>query len=85
MIDSLLTRAYDGIYEDMSGSLALLKKADSLISRSDESKYLARLSHSFAVAYYVKGEYDLSLQYYLKAQKLFSFPGSIHSTVTAAF
>ena len=66
-----LLKARTEIYNDFSRALPLLENAYSLAEDSDDKSLLAQVNHDFAVAYYVKGDYDASLQFYLKSLELF--------------
>ena len=79
LIDSVehyLSRSKKLVYEDFSAALPVLDKARSFAKRSADAESLAEVEHMYAVAYYVKGEYDQSLDYFLKAAKHFREAGS---------
>lgn len=72
-----LGEAMTYVYDDFPRALVYLKKADSLAEKSRNIEARSRVAHSFGLAYYVKGDYGPSLQYFLKASELFRKQGDM--------
>lgn len=76
-VSAYLDQALIFVYEDFPKALALLNKADSLSELSGNLEDQSHVAHSFGLAYYVKGDYGISLQYFLKASELFRKRGDM--------
>ena len=63
------------IYNDFPGAILLLNKADSLAEISQKKEELSKVAHSFGLAYYVKGDYGVSLDYFLRASEIYREQG----------
>lgn len=59
------------VYEDFTGSLPLLEKAHSFAKQAQDPELLAEVDHLYAVAHYIKGNYQQSLHYYQEAAENF--------------
>lgn len=75
-VDHHLSRAKKMVYEDFSRAIPILEKAEFFAEESGDSEKRAEVAHQYAVAYYVKGQYDTSLDYFLRAAKFFREAGS---------
>ena len=75
-VDHYLSRAKNVVYEDFSKAVPILEKAESFADKSQDPDLLAEVAHQFAVAYYVKGEYNISLDYFLKAAEYYRKAGN---------
>ena len=76
-VTAYLDEAMRVIYDDFPKALVILKKAESLAEVSQNLDEQSRVAHSFGLAYYVKGDYAPSLQYFLKASELFRKQGNM--------
>ena len=63
------------VYNDFPGAIVLLEKADSLATSSGDQANLSKVAHSFGIAYYIKGDYGVSLKYFLKASEIYKAQG----------
>ena len=75
-VDRYLSQAREVIYDDLQASLPFLKKADELAKASEDLDLQAEVDHLYAVLYYVKGDYELSLKYYTSASEKFRNTGN---------
>lgn len=66
-----LKEANEFIFNDFKLAKSKLDKAKTFIAQSDDANLKGKLQHRYAVAFYVKGEYYLSLSHFLEAEKLF--------------
>ncbi|MDT0644696.1 tetratricopeptide repeat protein [Zunongwangia sp. F363] len=69
-INLYLDQAQGVMYNNVSAALLFLEKAEALAENSGED-LRAKVAHNFAVAYYIKGDYDASLEFYLKTLQLY--------------
>ena len=69
-LDFYLQNARQLVYEDISEAFHYLEKAEKLAGSAGKS-LLADVYHDYAVAYYIKGEYGLSLDYFLDAMEIY--------------
>jgi len=72
-----LDQAQNYVYDDFTRAILFLNKADSLAEISGNTDEQSRVAHSYGLAYYVKGDYGPSLQYFLKASDLYRKQGNI--------
>lgn len=74
-VSHYVTEAMSLVYNDFPGAILLLEKADSLANVSQKEDELSKVAHSYGIAYYVKGDYGVSLDYFLKASELYREQG----------
>ncbi len=67
-----IQRANVEIYRDLPKALAILEKADSYAATRGSQEEIAEVLYTYGVAYYVKGEYDRSLEYFLDALEIYA-------------
>ena len=75
-VEHYLSQAREVLYDDLQASLPLLKRAGELAIASKDLDLQAEVDHLYAVLYYVKGDYELSLKYYTGASEKFRNTGN---------
>ncbi|MGI0107402.1 tetratricopeptide repeat-containing sensor histidine kinase [Salinimicrobium sp. WS361] len=69
-------KGFSMLNNDFSTALKILEKADALATASNDPEDRADVAYAYGYAYYVKGSYDLSLQYYLEALEIYQATGN---------
>lgn len=69
-------KGFSMLNNDFLTALKILEKADALAAASNDPEDRADVAYAYGYAYYVKGNYDLSLQHYLEALEIYQATGN---------